>query len=99
VAGLKRLDLARISTGSAVVEMPWESRFELLERVRGLAGGGAEVARRFEAAGATRPVELDPAAKMLLLNVLSHWAAAMGVDELPPGIPELGNALADDLWR
>jgi hypothetical protein len=92
------LDLARVSTGSVVVEMPWESRLELLERVRGLAGGGVEVARRFQAAGATRPVELDRAAKMLLLNVVSHWAAAIGVDELPLGIAELGNALAEDLW-
>jgi hypothetical protein len=92
------LDLARVSTGSVVVEMPWESRFELLERVRGLAGGGAEVARRFEAAGATRPVELDRPAKMLLLNVVSHWASATGVDHLPLGIAELGNALAEDLW-
>ena len=55
---MERLDRVQVATAGGVVTLPWSSRFELLERVRRLYGG-AEIVRRFEAAGATRPVTLD----------------------------------------
>ena len=59
VAGGERLDRVLVATASGVVTLPWSSRFELLERVRRLHGG-AEVLRRFEAVGATRPIHTRP---------------------------------------
>jgi hypothetical protein len=48
MAGVDRLSKARISVGDEVVEIPWPSRFELLERLRAgpagrdsFAGGAA----------------------------------------------------------
>jgi hypothetical protein len=57
VAGLERLSKVRILVAEEIVEIPWSSRFELLERVRALHSG-ADLVHRFEAVGATRPVEL-----------------------------------------
>jgi hypothetical protein len=94
----ERRDRVRIATVSGVVEMPWSSRFELLKRVRRLYGD-AEVIRRFEVVGATRPVTLDPDSKLLVFNLLEHWLIQAGVDGLPEGIFELRNALHDDLDR
>ena len=98
MAGAERLNRVQVATAGGVVELPWPSRFELLERARRLYGG-AEVIRRFEAVGASRPVTLDRDSKLLLLNLLQHWLNDVGIDELPPGIFELRNALLDDLDR
>ena len=95
---MERLDRVQVATAGGVVTLPWSSRFELLERVRRLYGG-AEIVRRFEAAGATRPVTLDWDSKLLVFNLLEHWLIQSGVEGLPAGIFELRNALRDDLDR
>jgi hypothetical protein len=92
VAGLERLSKVRIVVGDQIVEIPWSSRFELLERLRRL-NSGADAVRSFEAVGATRPVELDAASTILLTDVLVGWVDELGPDELPAGVFELYDAL------
>ena len=92
MAGLERLDKVRIAAGEEIVEIPWSSRFELLERLRRLHSGGDAV-RCFEAVGATKPVELDAASTNLLTDLIAGWVDAVGPDELPRGIFALYDAL------
>jgi hypothetical protein len=94
VAGLERLNTVRIAAGEEIVEIPWSSRFELLERLRGLHSGGDAV-RRFEAVGVTRPVELDAASTLLVTDVIAGWADEFGPKALPTGISTLYEALVD----
>ena len=92
MAGLERLNTVRIAAGEEIVEIPWSSRFELLERLRRLHSG-SDVLRCFETVGATRPVELDAASTILLTDLIAGWVDAVGPDELPPGIFALYHAL------
>jgi hypothetical protein len=88
-----------ITTANAdLTVISWDAREQLLERVR-QPEGGEDVARRFQAVGATRPVTLDAAGKALLSTVLEGWLEEVGKDELPYGVSELRNALIDDRDR
>jgi hypothetical protein len=85
----------RVATFRDVVELPRESRQELLERMRRL-DSAAGVRQAFEAVGTSRPVRLAPADKGMLLEVFAFWLDEVGVNELPAGIFELRNALIGD---
>ena len=95
MAGIGRLSTARVSVGDEAVELPWASRSELLERLRSLDGTG-NLVRRFEAVGATRPVDLDDASASVLADVLAGWVDEAGPDSLPPGIFDLYDAVAGE---
>jgi hypothetical protein len=95
VAGIERLNKVRIAVGGEIVEVPWSSRFELLERLPGLHSG-ADLVRRFEAVGATRPVDLDAAGTLLLTDVLARWVDELGPNGLPPGVFGLYDALVGE---
>jgi hypothetical protein len=86
------LNRVRIETSQKVVEIPWRSHQELLERLR--TEGWPKVVGRFEAAGADIPVRLDRVEKEFLLRVLAAWLAE--ADRLPPGLFELRRALLTD---
>ncbi len=75
--------------------MPWESRQELLERLRD-APAAASIVTAFEAVGTSRPVTLDADGKDLLYAVVRLWLNEVGVDGLPPEILDLRNALIDN---
>jgi hypothetical protein len=92
VAGVERLNRVRIETSRTVVEIPWRSRQELVERLR--TERWPKVVSRFEAAGADLPVRLDGVETEFLLRVLTAWLAE--ADRLPPGLFELRRALLAD---
>jgi hypothetical protein len=49
----------------------------------------------FEAVGATRPVELNPAQRATLLGLLDEWT--LEDETLPADLIELRNKLSEDL--
>ena len=86
-----------IALSDKTVELPWTSRAPLLARVRG-HDAGLQVVLAFEAVGATQPVQLQPAGKRVLLQVVEAWYAEVTMKGLPAGVWELRNELlADDV--
>ena len=92
MAGVERLNRVRIETSQTVVEIPWRSSQELLDRLR--TERWPRVVDHFEAAGADFPVKLDGVEKEFLLRVLAAWLAE--ADRLPAGLFELRRALLAD---
>jgi hypothetical protein len=93
------LDRVQVVTSQGTVEISWDTRTELLSRLRH-HGGTMAIVRAFEAVGATRPVELTDGGKHVLLGVVSAWVA----DGAPAEVTELRRELLDDLdaagfWR
>jgi hypothetical protein len=85
-----------VSTGGGTIEIPWDSRQALLSRLRG-DDDAMSVIDAFEAAGTSRPVELEPADARLLLSEIEGWSDELGsIARLPEGLYELRNALHDD---
>jgi hypothetical protein len=92
-----RLDHVQVHTADGPITISWDARDQLLERMRHL-DTAAPVVRAFEAVGATRPVELYPEGKRLVLDVIETWGRDEGdIERLPDGIPVLRHALADEL--
>jgi len=92
-----RLDHVQVLTADGPVTISWYARDQLLDRIRHLETL-APVVRAFEAVGATRPVELYPEGKQLLLDVIETWGRDDGgLERLPDGITQLRHALADEL--
>jgi hypothetical protein len=83
----------RIYAGAEVVVISWAERQELVGRLRKL-GNATRLAERFEAAGASRPVELEPGDLDGLMDVLVSWQEGGG-GPAPDGI----RALAAIVWR
>jgi hypothetical protein len=85
-----------IALSGKTVELPWTTRAPLLARIRG-HDAGLQVVLAFEAVGATQPVQLQPAGKRVLLQVVEAWYAEVTMKGLPAGVWELRNELlADD---
>ena len=94
----ERLDpvLVKLRSRPEPFTFSWDSREQLLDEARGaveLRG----VVTAFERAGASRPVILEPADEARLLEMLEAWAKRIPISELPAGIWDLRQALADDL--
>ena len=89
------MNRVRVETSQTLVEIPWRSCQELLDRLRGERW--PKIVDRFEAAGADLPVRLDTVEKDFLLRVLSGWLAE--ADRLPAGLFELRRALLTDRRR
>jgi hypothetical protein len=85
-----RLDRISVVTSRGVVEISWMARRELLLRLP-TDSSGANVVSRFTAVGATRPVELDDQAELVLREIVTRWLDENG--DTPPGIVELGGTL------
>jgi len=83
------------SRESTTVEIPWDSRDALLERLR-REGDAEPIVAAFQAVGATRPVQIPSQAKRQLLDHLEAWLVEATTEGLPPGILELRNALHDE---
>jgi hypothetical protein len=72
-----------------ISEITWDERDVLLEELA-FAGGTKSIRERFEAVGASRPVELNGEERARLRTALDDW----GEDRLQPeGIARLHGAL------
>jgi hypothetical protein len=83
-----RLDRVQVDVAGEIVEISWDERDTLLGKLRSVAGSVA-VGAKFEAVGASRPVELDGDERAHLRTVLELW----GVSVLPDGLARLLVAL------
>jgi hypothetical protein len=86
-----------VVTNQGPVRLPWESRQQLLARVRP-RDDGAAVVRAFEAVGTSRPVRLDDTGEDLLWDVVEQWLEEVGEPGLPAGVMELRNVLITGEW-
>jgi hypothetical protein len=85
-----RLDRVRVDVAGEIIEITWDERDTLLEELA-FAEGTKPIRERFEAVGASRPVELDAEERARLRTALDDW----GDDRLQPeGIARLHAALA-----
>jgi hypothetical protein len=76
------------------VDVPWQSRQELLQRIRELDGP----TDAFSAVGAASPVSLTRQDKVLFVQAINAWANDAGsYEKLPEGVWALRNGLFDDL--
>jgi hypothetical protein len=91
----RRIDTVSITLSRKTINLPWDSRQQLLEKLTDAESRSVRDA--FEAVGTYRSVELTREQKDDLLQVIEHWAIAGGFAELPAGTYELRNALIDDL--
>ena len=92
-----RLDHVTVATSRGDISIPWTSRNELLNEIRPRTNG-VPVTRAFEAVGATRPVELENAGKLLVIQTIDLMIAdAGGAEHLPEGLVTLQNSLIGDL--
>jgi hypothetical protein len=96
----ERLDHVSIAIerggGANNVRLPWASRETLLAKLRTVEGAEG-VVEAFEAAGASKPVQLTTEHKALLYRVLDDRGFTSGFDELPTGFFELRNSLSDEV--
>jgi hypothetical protein len=83
-----RLDRVRIDVAGEIVEISWDERDTLLERLERVAGCET-IVERFEAVGASRPVNLDDEQRSRLRVTLELW----GVSVMPDGLMRLLLAL------
>jgi hypothetical protein len=97
-AGKGRLDRVEIRLSRRVVRISWDSRTELLARLRRLESAGP-IVRAFEAVGASRPVELDREQKATMYAVLDVWLQNVPVDEFPEDVMDLRYVLDGDLTQ
>lgn len=82
-----RLDQVHVDVAGNIVEIAWAERDWLLEKIRVVAGFETIVAK-FEAVGASRPVELDFDDRARLRGPLELWER-----QLPDGLVRLLTAL------
>ena len=93
----RSLDRVQIPLSRGTIELPWESRQDLLEESRRVAGMHP-MRDAFEAVGTSRPVVLTREDKVGIVEVIRLWADEIeGLGNLPEGINELRDALRDDL--
>ncbi len=91
------IDRVQIPLSRGTVELPWESRQDLLEESRRVAGTHP-MRDAFEAVGTSRPVLLTHEDKVGLVEVIQLWENEIeGLGSLPDGIIELRDALQYDL--
>jgi hypothetical protein len=81
-----RLDQVQVNVAGNVVEIAWAERDWLLEKIA-LVSGFESILTKFEAVGASRPVELDFDERARLRAPLEFWR------ELPDGLVRLLDAL------
>lgn len=94
---MSRLDRVIVAYSRGRVELPWESRDEMLNEFRHLEGAAGVVAA-FEAVGASVPVELARDDVAFLVEQLDRWSSRVPIAELPAGVWDLRCALHDDLY-
>jgi hypothetical protein len=81
-----RLDQVHVDVAGDIVEIAWAERDWLLEKIRGV-DGFETIVQKFDAVGASRPVDLDFDERARLRAPLEFWG------ELPDGLVRLLDAL------
>jgi hypothetical protein len=89
----RRIQHFRIALSQKTVELPWSSRAPLLLRLRD-HDAGLPVLLAIEAVGATQPVQLQPAGKRVLRQVVEAWYSEVTMKGLPAGVWELRSSEA-----
>lgn len=83
-----RRDRVQVNVEGEIVKITWQERATLLDKLRTVAGCET-IVQKFEAVGASRPVELNAGQRSRLRVTLELW----GVDLLPDGLARLLIAL------
>jgi hypothetical protein len=83
-----RLDRVQVDVEGEIVEISWSDRDTLLEGLERVAGCET-IVQKFEAVGASRPVQLDAEQRLRLRVALELW----GISVLPDGLMRLLLAL------
>ena len=83
-----RLDSVQVDVAGEIVEINWDERDALLEKLEGVAGCDT-IVEKFDAVGASRPVHLDDEQRSRLRVALELW----GVRVMPDGLARLLIAL------
>ena len=91
-----RLDRVTITLWRGPVELPWDSRTQLIDEMSHL-DSAADAIRAFNGAGASAPVRLGRDDKEMIARLIDRWAEDADENDLPPGIWGLRCALLDDL--
>jgi len=89
-----RLDTITVALSRGDVTISWDARQALLARLQHV-NDSSSLRAMFEAVGATRPVELNPAQRATLLGLLDEWT--LEDDALPTDLIGLRDALSEDL--
>ena len=89
------LDRITIALKSGDIAIQWDARQALLARLQYVADS-TSLRAMFDAVGASRPVELNPAQRATLLGLLDEWARDDS-EAMPTELDKLRRALRDDL--
>jgi hypothetical protein len=84
----QRLDRVQVDVAEEIVEISWDERDMLLEKLETVAGCDT-IVEKFEAVGASRPAHLNDEQRLHLRVALELW----GVSVLPDGLTRLLVAL------
>jgi hypothetical protein len=91
----ERLDTITIALSRGDITISWDTRQALLARLQHVHDSSS-LRAMFDAVGASRPVELNPAQRATLLGLLKEWSIDRD-DAMPAGLNELRVALTEDL--
>ena len=89
-----RIDLITVKLTRGDITINWDTRQKLLARLQQVSESSS-LRAMFEAVGATRPVELNPAQRAALLGLLDEWTLEDEV--LPADLIQIRDALTEDL--
>ena len=90
----ERPDTITVALSLGDITLSWDTRRALLARLQHVSESSS-LRAMFEAVGATRPVELNPAQRATLVGLLEKWT--LEDDEVPADLIELRNKLSEDL--
>ena len=90
----ERVDHITVALSRGDVTLTWDARQALIARLQHVQDASS-LRAMFEAVGATRPVELNPAQRATLLGLLEEWTLEGAA--LPTDLIELRDALTEDL--
>jgi hypothetical protein len=96
-----QIDHVRIACSRGIVEIPWDSRNALIDKIRQLDLATPTI-DTFENVGVSQPIVLTHQQKIELIELIELWGDEVigegGLrDGLPEGIFDLRNKLIDDL--
>jgi hypothetical protein len=91
-----RLERVTVVYSRGTVELPWDSRERLLDRLAGFPKN-ARVVQAFRDGGAGGSVELDLDDMRILHAVVTVWVNEVPSGSLPAAIEDLWRALGDHL--
>jgi hypothetical protein len=80
----QRLDRVQVDVAGEIVDISWDERDTLLEKLETVAGCDT-IVEKFDAVGASRPVHLDDDQRPRLRVALELW----GVSGMPDGLARL----------